>query len=398
MQRKGIEMSEEQAVANTPGKSLVSNGSAEEQVSRSHPSHPSQDFQPLPKPTGEAPYRLTLDDAVGEAEAKRLKGAERIVIHVIGDTGGVKYPVSQQLVADVMARDFPAADPAPAFCYHVGDIVYYNGELDQYYPQFYEPYRDYPASIMGIRGNHDTEPVDPNGASSVAFVRTFCAKSPKVLPEAGDAPRTTMVQPNVYWTLEAPLFTIVGVDTNAPEGGEVDEEQIAWLVGELKAAPEKRALIVALHHPPYSADSHHGGSERMGAMLDEAFAKADRLPDLVLSGHVHNYQRFTRSKEKRQIPYLVVGASGYWHLHAMAAAADGSELKAPWKVPDSDVVLDGYSDDRHGFLRLTIDAKTIAGEYTTVPRPQESWSKGPVTLVDSFSLDLAKHKVETLTP
>ena len=389
-------MGDEQTAANTPGKTLVSSGNAEEQVSRAHASHPSQTFQPLPKPTGKAPYRLSLDDAVGEVEAKRLKGAERTVLHAVGDTGGVKNPVSQQLVADVMARDFAGANPAPAFCYHLGDIVYYNGELTQYYPQFYEPYRDYPAAFLPIPGNHDVLPLHPEEASLAAFVRTFCAKSPKVLPEAGDAPRTTTVLPNVYWTLEAPLFTIVGLDTNAPEGGKVDAEQFEWLVGELEAAPEQRALIVALHHPPYSADSHHGGSERMAAMLNEAFTKAKRLPDMVLSGHIHNYQRFTRSYEKRQIPYLVVGASGYWHLHAMAAAADGSELKAPWKVPDSDLVLDGYSDDRHGFLRLTIDAKTIAGEYTTVPRPQESWSKGPVTVVDSFSLDLEKHKVKTL--
>ncbi len=252
--------------------------------------------------------------------------------------------------------------------------------------------------MMVIPGNHDSQPLDPDKeASLAAFVRTFCAKSPKVLPEAGDAPRTTMVQPNVYWTLESPLFTIIGLDTNVPEGGEVDAEQVAWLIGELEAAP-KRALIVALHHPPYSADAHHGGSERMGTLLDEAFAKAKRLPDMVLSGHVHNYQRFTRRYEKHQVPYLVVGASGYWHLHAMAAAADGSELKVPWNVPNSDVVLDGYADDRHGFLRLTIDAKTIAGEYTTVPRPQESWSNGPVTVVDRFFVDLAEHSVTTLTP
>ncbi len=117
--------------ARAPGETQVSNGNAEEQVSRAHPSHPSQAFQPLPKPTGEAPYRLSLDEAVGEAEAKRLKGAKQVTFHVIGDTGGVKYPVSQQLVADVMARDFPGANPAPAFCYHLGDIVYYNGELTQ---------------------------------------------------------------------------------------------------------------------------------------------------------------------------------------------------------------------------------------------------------------------------
>lgn len=187
---------------------------------------------------------------------------------------------------------------------------------------------------------------------------------------------------------------IIGLYSNVPEGGEIEDDQIVWLVGELEAASD-RALIVALHHPPYSADAHHGSSARMGALLDEAFGQAKRIPDLVMSGHVHNYQRFTRSFQEREIPYLVVGASGYWHLHYMASAADGSELKTPWDVPDSDVVLEAYADSRHGFLRLGISDKEIAGEYTTVPRRQESWTKGPVEVIDAFSLDLAKHKVAT---
>jgi acid phosphatase type 7 len=110
---------------------------------------------------------------------------------------------------------------------------------------------------------------------------------------------------------------------------------------------------------------------------------------------VHNYQRFTRSIGGRELPYLVVGASGYWHLHRMAKAADGSELQTPWQVPDSDVTLDAFADSRHGFLRLTVTKQTIAGEYTTVPRPQESWSHGPVSVVDRFVLDLGAHTVAT---
>lgn len=379
-----------------PGEIQIANGPAEEQLIREHAARSSQAFQPLPKPTGKAPYRLSLDELVGPVEAKRLKGAQQIAFHVIGDTGGVKFPVAQQLVSDFMGRDLAGGDPAAAFCYHLGDIVYYNGELSQYYSQFYEPYREYPPPIATLAGNHDGDPLHPETETSLAaFMRTFCAKSPKLLPEAGDAPRTTMVQPNVYWTLQSPLFSVVGLYSNVPEGGAIEPDQIAWLVGELKAAPDQ-ALIVALHHPPYSADAHHGGSERMGKLLDAAFAEAKRVPDLILSGHVHNYQRFTRTTNGRQIPYLVVGAGGYWHLHAMADAADGSELKAPWDVPDTDLVLDAYSDDRHGFLRLAVDAKHIAGDYTTVPRPQESWSEGPVTVEDRFTIDLASHSVTTL--
>ncbi len=43
----------------------------------------------------------------------------------------------------------------PAFLFHLGDVVYDFGEAQYYYDQFYEPYRNYPAPIFAIPGNHD---------------------------------------------------------------------------------------------------------------------------------------------------------------------------------------------------------------------------------------------------
>ena len=374
------------------GRSLVERGSAEQQVARVHAPARRQAFQPLPAPTGRAPYRLSLKHVLGHQSPRR-----RVLrLHVIGDTGGVKFPVAQQLVADYMVRDLADTAHAPVFCYHVGDVVYYNGQRPEYYAQFYEPYAHYTPPIVAIPGNHDGDPLDAAvEPSASAFVRTFCATAPEVLLESGDAPRTTMIQPNVFWTLEAPLLTIVGLYTNVPEGGEIEADQVDWLVDELRHARADRALAVALHHPPYSADAHHGGSAAMGATLDNAFTRADRLPDIVLSGHVHNYQRFTRSHHGRQIPYLVVGAGGYWHLHNMATTSGGSAIQTPWAVPGTDVVLDGYAADRHGFLRLAVSNHAVSGEYVTVPRPQESWSSGPVAVADRFTLDLDTYTVTT---
>lgn len=50
----------------------------------------------------------------------------------------------------------------------------------------------------------------------------------------------------------------------------------------------------------------------MGDALDVAFDASGRVPDLVLSGHVHNYQRFTRTLTSSQtLPYIVIGNGGY---------------------------------------------------------------------------------------
>ena len=124
------------------------------------------------------------------------------------------------------------------------------------------------------------------------------------------------------------------------------------------------------------------------------------MPDAVLTGHVHNYQRFTRALQGRQVPYIVAGAGGYWHLHAMAAAAGGRTPETGWQAPapNGDVTLQQAVADRHGFLRLTVSAGAIEGRYITVPRPQESWSKGPVSVADAFRVDLNAHTVTTVQP
>jgi acid phosphatase type 7 len=180
-----------------------------------------------------------------------------------------------------------------------------------------------------------------------------------------------------------------------PEHGVLHPDQLAWLQSELKSLPASLPLFITLHHPPYSADDHHGGSKPMHDALDGAFAKVGRWPDMVLAGHVHDYQRFTRrlASNNRQIPYLVAGAGGYHNLHAVAKV-NGTKPTPPVTLPVSGdtVTLESYVDDRHGFLRLDAGPGAIAGKYYTVPRPQESWSQPP-KLADSFRLDTRTHRL-----
>jgi acid phosphatase type 7 len=190
----------------------------------------------------------------------------------------------------------------------------------------------------------------------------FCAKDPGV-PAADpqlEFGRHTQTQPYCDWTLEHQAATITSLYTNVPSGGHLEQSQIDWFAGELKAAPTDRPLILTLHHPPYSVDAHHGGSQAMGEALDEALAAPGRAPDLVLSGHVHDYQRFTHTYQGKAIPYVVIGNSGYHNLHLLAAdARPGEEL--------ADGVVFEYGDaSEYGYLALTVSGGNISGEYTGV--------------------------------
>jgi len=358
-------------------------------------------FQPLPTPPGKFPFRLSLEKVLGKYISKK-----KMVFQTAGDTGAIKDPKPQHIVNRKMEEQFGCKkkEDNPLFFYHLGDVVYYYGEEKEYFNQFFEPYINYHAPIFAIPGNHDGD-IDPTDSappkSLSAFTKAFCDTKSRTLKIAGEAQRTSMIQPNVFWTLQAPLANMIGLYSNVPSGGAIKKDQHDWFIGELKAAEAERqhkAIIVTIHHPPYSIDNFHGASDAMQKFLDKAFEETGVYPDLVLSGHVHNYQRFTKTYSSgHQLPYIVAGAGGYWHLHNVDTKAK------PIYVPNNsffpNVILEEFNDNRHGFMRITIEKKgktrTLKGEYFTVPRPQESWS-APAELVDYFSIDLVKRTVSNI--
>src|SRR5689334_5633276 len=206
-------------------------------------SAPPQDEQPLPPPTGQPPFRLELADVVGTEAANAIQSRGSMTFHTVGDTGGVKSPEPQEIVTMWMEHDFDSLDPPPSFFYHLGDVVYFTGARSSYYDQFYDPYLHYAAPIFAIPGNHDGDlDIPPVGNSLDGFMTNFCSPTATVTPDAKDAPRPPMTQPNCYWTLLTPLATIVGLYTNCPEHGVVEQDQADWFKGELAAAPADKAL------------------------------------------------------------------------------------------------------------------------------------------------------------
>lgn len=357
------------------------------------PPHAARPFRPLPAPPGPEPYHLSLTEVLPAEHIELIRSSGHIIFHAVGDTGGVKSPEPQMIVIKHMDQDFATPDPCaqPAFLYHLGDLVYFYGEAAQYYPQFYEPAAHYPAPIFAIPGNHDGDVFDETVPTLSAFLNNFCAPMPRHTKEAGDALRDAMTQPNVYWTLEAPFVTIIGLYTNVPEGGMFDEHQLAWLEAELAQAPTDKALLLAMHNPVYSADGYHSGSSYLAGVLDRAIERTGRIPDAFLSGHVHNYQRFTRFWKDREIPYLVVGTGGFWQLYSLLKVS-GEKITTPFAIPNTDVTLEHYCDDRHGYLLLDVSEQMLKANFLTVPRPQEAWS-APAVVHDTFTLDLREHRL-----
>jgi hypothetical protein len=351
-------------------------------------------LQPIPSPRAGASLTMSLADALGDGAAvAAIEKSGQIVFHSLGDTGSVKGPETQSLVADKMVQDFtdPAAD-RPSFCFHLGDVVYSFGEAKFYYDQFYEPYRSYPAPIFAVAGNHDGLVYSDEGVPSLqAFLRNFVNAEPVKTPESGGLIRTAMTQPAVYFTLDAPFVTIIGLYSNVLEDpgvissegqktSPVDDEQLTFLVSALQAAKKKGgATIVVTHHPPYSGGMAHGGSPKMLADIDAACTKANYWPHAHLSGHAHNYQRFTRSVNKFDIPYVVCGNGG----HSPLSAIKGTP-RTPVDV-NADVIFESYNATDYGYLRIVVNEQQLRIEFHPAQVGQVFKSPSDVVTVDLAS-------------
>ncbi len=336
--------------------------------------HQSQ-IQPVPAPRV-TPPRLDLGSILPAETVGRIAAAKRIVFHAVGDTGAAKVDQTQTMaralaneasVADTMTADLSLADP-PEFFFHLGDVIYNFGEGQYYYDQFYEPFRGYDRPIFAIPGNHDGMVFGPGTdvpqiPTLTAFLRNFCASSAGPSPDGGGLVRSTMTQPGVYFTLDAPAVSIIGLYSNVLDGPGVlssengayplGDEQIQFLTEELsrlRPAREagERAVILAVHHPPASVDAKHGGTLGMSQDIDRAVAAAGLWPDAVLSGHAHLYQRFTRATAGRQIPYVVAGSGGF-----AATAPMGGLPPAPLTVGEFTLVAKPVIE--FGYLTVAVD-------------------------------------------
>src|SRR4051794_33605729 len=300
------------------------------------------DLQPVPRPRVARP-RMDLADVLGADFLAPTIEAKKISFHAVGDTGAAKVNIHQSAarsianeasVADAMTHDVSSGAPtAPLFFFHLGDVIYNFGEAVYYYDQFYAPFRNYDRPIFAVPGNHDgmvfgNTPDVPQIPTLTAFLRNFCARKAGPASDAGTLARSTMTQPGVYFTLDAPFVSIVGLYTNVLEGPGVissqnghypvlaGDAQLPSLKKELKRlAPARkrgeRAVVIACHHPPASVDATHGGGSGLADDIDTAAREAGFWPDAVLSGHAHLYQRYTRSVDGRQIPYVVAGSGGF---------------------------------------------------------------------------------------
>jgi hypothetical protein len=386
---------------------------------------------------------VTLSDAYGDHGkdvVSQIQRAGKIIFHSLGDSGASnagKYK-NEIKVADQLTADCHTSNSAnrPAFLFHLGDVVYDFGESQYYFDQFYDPFRNYPAPIFAIPGNHDSfiTPHTPKGNEPLTiFSRNFCSPSVVITAEARSLHRTAMTQPGVYFTLDAPFVRIIGLFSNSLEdpgviapvsakkkGGKakwtlVPPFQLPYLasqLGRVKQENYKGALLIAVHHPPFSYSppptqegrgGNHGSSTNMLRQIDELCVNAGVYPHAFLCGHAHNYQRFTRTVKfagnEYEVPFIVCGDGGHNVTH-IVHGSKGHPAQEPYngvKVDylDSNVapglssgglVLEKHDDTNYGYLRITVDNEQLKIGFHQVGASSLAQSRS-----DCVTVDLAAH-------
>ncbi|XP_050230394.1 purple acid phosphatase 22-like [Mercurialis annua] len=96
---------------------------------------------------------------------------------------------------------------------------------------------------------------------------------------------------------------------------EAESDQYKWLEGDLGKIDRKKTpwVIVLLHAPWYNTNTaHQGEGESMRKAMEEMLYKA--RVDVIFSGHVHAYERFTRIYDNKADPcgpmHITIGDGG----------------------------------------------------------------------------------------
>ena len=190
-----------------------------------------------------------------------------------------------------------------------------------------------------------------------------------------------MTQPGVYFRLDAPLVSIIGLYSNCGESlGWLNDDQYAFFhqhVRDLKEerAQTGRAVILAIHHFPRWFEN---GKDVVSQRLDALCADVGFWPDAVVAGHAHLYQRIVRhAPGGRTIPYFVNGAGGYGVSPRMAV---GGEYVKTAPIGET------LQINAEGFLRARVvkpanGPATLSFEYRSVKQP----SGEPV---DGYSIEI----------
>jgi predicted phosphohydrolase len=221
----------------------------------------------------------------------------------------------------------------------LGDNAYPHGSAQDYQNCYDPSWGAYKAQTLPTTGNHEYETAGASG-----YFNYFLEEFLPFGTAAGDPTKG-------YYSYDLGSWHVVVLNSNCNKVGgcTATSPQVQWLKADLSANPSSCTLAY-WHHPRFS--SSQTGTPL--AAIWNALYKA--RAEVVLNGHMHNYERFTEqtpggvAKAGRGIREFVVGTGGA-QLHAFTRVADNSEAR---------------NNTAYGVLKLTLHASSYNWEFVPV--------------------------------
>jgi len=237
---------------------------------------------------------------------------DAVVVAAVGDIACPPTTISTPTATTChqMATSDLLAGTTPDAVITLGDNQYDNGELNNFNLSYDPSWGRYKAITKPSPGNHEY-----NTAGAVGYYGYFGAA-------AGDPAKG-------YYSFNLGSWHIIALNSNCAKvpcsAGSAQEQ---WLRTDLAANPALCTLAF-WHHPRFTSGTGHSSDLAVDPFWQALYQYG---ADVVLSGHVHNYERFAPQAPNgtadpvRGIREFVVGTGGK-SLYASGTGIDNSEVR-----------------------------------------------------------------------
>lgn len=244
-------------------------------------------------------------------------------------------PAPGNLETASILDDLMADTAATAFT--VGDNIQWVGLRDEYWRCFEATWGRYRGRTMPAPGNHD-------------YFQTIDHYLEYFGPRVG-------TRGHVYYSYDLGSWHVVSLDSDECVSKSGCEQQIQWLRRDLAAAAATRPCTVAYwHHPLFSSGKTAADTAELAGTKPLYQALYDYSADIVMNGHIHNYERFApqtpdgKADPKRGFRVFIVGTGGANHDPMYEPPAANSQLR---------------NDDAFGVLRLALSGGRYRWQFVS---------------------------------
>ena len=199
-------------------------------------------------------------------------------------------PVARVALVEKIAKE------KPVFLTISGDLVYEGADALEWlqFDRETKAWRDQKIAVLPALGDHDV-----HGSEAAALANYF--------------QRFPLIDSKRWYSARCGSVQVLTIDSMSDDGP--GSQQWKWLEANLAGVPtDVDFVIISLHHPLYTRSTVHllGGGhslrnreKEMAEMLEKHQTEM-RARIIVISGHVHNYERY----EHGGVMYIVTGGGG----------------------------------------------------------------------------------------